>query len=158
MVDKSISKREYQKKINSLRKSYSKKFNSLYEEYLHVLNDYSKEKMRYIMSKHKKIIIKTIQKIISFFPQEKIKDWRIFLTGSLARNTNLIFSDVDISFIYGDSDIAKKLNLENKISYMISYVLGYKGRDRVHGITNYLPIISNNYLDNIKNNKYSLHF
>ena len=80
------------------------------------------------------------------------------LTGSLARGTNLLYSDIDISIMYENKYREKYLKVEDLLSYMLTDIFSFRGRDRIHGITYYLPKVSNIMQDEIINNKYKLYF
>ena len=153
-----MRKDEYFNIIDGIKKEYSKGFLKLKEDYVSILKNYNYDDMRKIMDTHNKLICNTIKEVLSYYSELNNINTLIILTGSLARKTNLLYSDVDINIMYDNKYRDKYLQIEDQISYMLASILNYRGRDRIHGITYYLPIISNIMVDDIQNNHYTLHF
>lgn len=140
------------------KNNFENKFGTLKIEYLNVLKNYNYKDMRNMMRKHNVLIVNTIKKVLKHFPEfNEIKHLSL-LTGSLARGTNLLYSDIDISIMYENKYREKYLKVEDLLSYMLTDIFSFRGRDRIHGITYYLPKVSNIMQDEIINNKYKLYF
>lgn len=154
-----MTKNEYFKKLEQEKNNYQPLYEKLITLYKESLRNYNMEHMNNCMSFHRNIVINEINNLIGFFDLLNVDKSMVILTGSFSRNTNLLFSDIDLSYIYNNNLKDKLLNEEDKMQYMLSCILGFRGRDRIHGITYYLPKISNDIgLEEINNNEYKLVF
>ena len=153
-----MTKEEYINLIKKEKHNFDIKYSELQKMYEICLKKYEKNDMKEIMLKHNKLLKETVLNLLRYYPEfQEVKSMIIF-TGSIARNTNLLYSDIDINIIYDNKYREKLLQQEDKFCYMLSIILGFRGRDRIHGITYYLPKISNVYNNEIKNNSYKLEF
>lgn len=50
----------------------------------------------------------------------------IFLSGILARNSNNLFSDIDISYLTITKDYEEIIDLKDKMNYFLQNVLDFK--------------------------------
>ncbi len=123
-----------------------------------LFQNYQKEEMKSLMEAHKNLILDILEKILENYDEFQDVKSMILITGSFARDTNLLYSDLDISFHYDNKYKEKFLEIEEQISYLLSEVLGFRGRDRIHGITYYLPKLDEKPISCILKNDYVLHF
>ncbi len=149
-----IKKKDYIK-----AKKIIKKYGPIYKKYILELK--RKENKKFCLKReitnierHKELVVNLLLNVASEFKIfEKLKV-TIFLTGSFARNTNKINSDVDIHFLY--SNIFKPFvwKYEELYFYIVSSILGIE-RNNLHSvITTKLSKRKTNYFNKLNDNKY----
>ena len=52
----------------------------------------------------------------------------------------------------------KVIDIEDKVNYILQNVLQFRGKDRIHSMVVYLPLVSNKKLDYMWKNKYPVRF
>lgn len=143
--DKFIS--SYRDKILRLREYYESKAYDIAIEEFNMLN-----------KKYRDYIIEMINKLGCIFKSMYNIDFCITLSGSLARNSNNLFSDIDINYLTTSSNYEDIIDVEDKINYILQEVLMFRGKDRLHSMVVYLPLINKKKISAIDNNEYILNF
>lgn len=129
---------------------------------------YSQNRSIDIMYEHTKIVQMIIKNIMELFPIMKEFEACAFLTGSFARCSCKLNSDLDFHIIYFKEYNDKSLKYEEIIYYMLSEILGL-GRNKIHPmlITKMHPAIlyylENNLDDSnlnvsLKSNNYEINY
>ena len=149
---------EYREIIEKYKKEYELKLEKNKKEYIECMHNYNKESFINIMLNHQKIIKELIFEIISEFDEFKNNDCCIMINGSLARGTNTLYSDIDINYFYNNEKFDSMINIEESVNYILQSIMNYRGKDRIHSMVVYLPLIRNNNYEPIKNNKYPIYF
>jgi len=148
---------EFNNLIEKQKKYYNQAMKEIYTRYEILFRSYKKSEMKELMNLHKNVILNILESILQEYKEfDKIK-YMILSTGSLARNTNLLYSDIDFSFHYENKYKKDLLEVEDQIAFILSKSLSFRGRDRIHGITYYLPKISNQIPTSILENDHILH-
>ncbi len=142
--------------LNYYKNYYKENIDKIKHEYNNLFNNYEKDKFKNLMFKQKQLVLSILNEVLKNYNDFDNIDSMIILTGSLSRNTNLLYSDIDISFIYDNKYKKDLLNIEEQISYLLSEIYNFRGRDRVHGITFYLPMISSKRHKCIDENNYMI--
>ena len=143
---------------NKMCKKYSNLFLSLREEYSKEVKHITINKFIFFNKKYRDYIIQLIKEIISLLNQYYNIEYCITVSGSLARYSNTLFSDIDINYLTINNDYHELIDLEDKTNYILKNVLKFRGKDRIHSMVVYLPLISDVKLTSISNNKYPLVF
>lgn len=139
---------KYNPKIKKLRNNYEKKCKRI-----------SVESFRKINQKYIYYIKKIVNELVKEFMTDCNFEYLISLNGSLARETNTIYSDIDINYLVKDMSYHKKMiELEDKINYILKTILNFRGKDKIHSMVVYLPLISDEKYEFINNNKYPIYF
>ena len=124
-----VNKKDYEKMqecIYNLTKKYGGMIEKFYEieKYNSKKFDFNNQKKFIIF--HKKVLINIINDVLKIY-NEELKDLSVvFLSGSFARGTNKMSSDVDLHFFYKNDQY--NYMYEEIISYIISRVIN-KSRD-----------------------------
>ncbi len=140
--------KKYNPKIKKLRINYEKKCKRI-----------SVELFRRINQKYIYYIKKIVNELVKEFMTDCNFEYLISLNGSLARETNTIYSDIDINYLVKDMSYHKKMiELEDKINYILKTILNFRGKDKIHSMVVYLPLINNEEHEFINNNKYPIYF
>ena len=126
--DKFIS--SYRDKILGLREYYESKAYDIAIEEFNMLN-----------KKYRDYIIEMINELGCIFKNIYNIDFCITLSGSLARNSNNLFSDIDINYLTTSSNYEDIIDVEDKINYILQEVLMFRGKDKLHSMVVYLPLI-----------------
>lgn len=108
------------------------------------INNYCK-----LLNKRKKILFEVVNNCIIFFENLTNNKIFIYLTGSYSRNSQRIFSDIDLNFMYENNLIDTNIVYEDLIAFIITNVFDINFRDRVHGM-GYLDLINNTPLKQTK--------
>lgn len=137
----------YQDKILNLRSIYEKKSSNISLEEFNRLNNLYRE---YI----KEMIIQ----LDAIFKSIYSVDFCIALSGSLARHSNNIFSDIDINYLTTSNNYEITIEIEDKINYILQEVLKFRGKDKIHSMVVYLPLIDDKRISSIDNNEFLLNF
>ena len=124
-----INKKDYDKMqecIDNLRQKYNVIIDRNYQIEKENIRDFDFNKQRKLILAHKKVLINVINDVLKIY-NEELKDLDVvFLTGSFARGTNKMSSDIDLHFFYKNNNY--NYIYEEIISYIISYVMN-KTRD-----------------------------
>ena len=139
---------KYNYKLKKIRKDYEKKCSNisikLFKKYIKMYNS---------------IIKCLIIELINEFLKKSEMEYYIFLSGSLARETNTLYSDIDINYLVTNEENQNKIiDIEDKINYILKNILEFRGKDRIHSMVVYIPLISKKHLLSFENNKYPLSF
>lgn len=150
---------EFNKIITKYQNSYGKQITDLKKHYINNIDKISTNEFKNICQKYRNII----KKMIFNLSKEFLKNYQtinvvIALTGSFARGTNTLYSDIDLNFLTDGNDFKEVIEIEDKINYILQKVIGFRGRDKIHSMVVYLPLISNVKYDFILKNKYPLKF
>ena len=149
---------EYEKLIKKYIDKYSPKLKNIEKEYFECMCNFTMEKMKNIMFNHREIIKNIIYEVINEFNELKNIKCCIILNGSFARGSNTLYSDLDLNYFYENKYLDKMINVENKVNYILQKILKFKGKDRIHSIVVYLPLISNKQYNFIFTNRYPIYF
>lgn len=138
--------------------SYRDKILGLREYYEFKIYDISIEEFDMLNRKYRNYIIEMINELGCIFKDAYNTDFCIALSGSLARNTNNLFSDIDINYLTILNNFETIIDIEDKINYILQEVLKFRGKDKLHSMVVYLPLIDNKKINAIENNEYILNF
>ena len=122
------------KKLNYLANKYYLKYHYQLDEFRCEDDlDFSYDKEVDFINRHNFLVKKFLKELAAEFRVFKLFSVSIFVTGSFARFSNKINSDVDIHFLY--SDVFKRFiyKYEEMYFYIVSYVLGIK-RNNIHSV------------------------
>ena len=124
-----IDEKDYKqmlKSINELKEKYSSEILKLYT--IEKLNSKEFEffKQRKFIEQHKQIILNIINDVLKIYRNELNDLSVVFLSGSFARGTNKMSSDIDLHFFYKNNNF--NYVYEEIVSYIISVVVN-KSRD-----------------------------
>lgn len=139
-------------------KKYQDRILNLRTEYINSYNKITIERFKELNSIYRKYIIKMVKELADEFKKIYKIDFCITLSGSLGRNSNTLFSDVDINYLTCDNDYKNIIELEDKINFIIQEVLKFRGKDKIHSMVVYLPLISNKSVKLKNNTIYELIF
>ena len=124
-----INKRDYEKMqecIYNLTKKYNYRIKKFYEiEKTNTKQFEFNNQIKFIIS-HKKLLINIINDVLKIYKEELKNTNVVFLSGSFARGTNKMSSDMDLHFFYKNDNY--NYVYEEIISYIISRVIN-KSRD-----------------------------
>lgn len=142
------------------------KFISSYRDKILGLRDYyesrtcniSIEEFNTLNKKYRDYIIEMINKLGCIFKNIYNIDFCITLSGSLARRSNNLFSDIDINYLTTSHNYEDIMDIEDKINYILQEVLKFRGKDKLHSMVVYLPLIDKKKISAIDNNEYILSF
>lgn len=131
---------EYNVLLKKSKYKYKRKFDALkgyYENYNKEMTDKNFSKL---CRKYRKLIIRLIREVsknvLKYYDHEVI----IMLSGSLARHSNNLFSDIDLNFLTNENDSQYIIELEDIIDNILCNVMEFRGRDKVHTMAVYLPL------------------
>ena len=137
---------------------YSSKILSLKNKYLECARYITVKQFRKLNELYRIYIEDLIYNIIVEFKKYYDIDFCVTLNGSLARHSNNLFSDIDINYLTSKNDYKKVIDIEDKVNYILQNVLQFRGKDRIHSMVVYLPLVSNKKLDYMWENKYPVRF
>ena len=120
--------------------------------------NYNKDVFKKIMFEHRMIVKSLILDMINEFNEFKNNKCCILLNGSLARATNTLYSDIDINYFYDNKIFKDMINVEESVNYILQTIMKYRGKDRIHSMVVYLPLVRNNQYEFLKTNKYPIYF
>lgn len=149
---------EYQEIIEKYEKKYMPKLEKNKIKFIDCMKNYTKEEFTLIMSNHRRLIIQLILDVINEFEEFRHIPCCIMLSGSMARGTNTLYSDIDLNYFYYNKNFYRMINIEERVNYILQRILRYKGKDRIHSMVVYLPLIKNDDYEAIKNNEYPIYF
>lgn len=124
-----ISKKDYEKMqecIYNLTKKYDYIIKTFYEIEKNNTKEFEFSNQRKFITSHKKLLIDIINDVLKIYNEELNDLSVVFLSGSFARGTNKMSSDVDLHFFYKNDNY--NYIYEEIISYIISRVIN-KSRD-----------------------------
>lgn len=151
-------KKEFEKIKNKYIEKYQNEILSLRKTYADFYNGISNSMFIRLNQKYRELIISLIKDLTEEFKKIYNTNFCITLSGSLGRNSNTLFSDVDINYLSLDNDYDIIIEIEDKINYIIQEVLQFRGKDKLHSMVVYLPLISNRNVKKLKDNNYELTF
>lgn len=138
--------------------SYRDKILGLRDYYESQAFDISTKEFNELNKKYRDYIIDMIRELGCIFKNIYNIDFCITLSGSLARNSNSLFSDIDINYLTTSDNYETIIDIEDKINYILQDVLKFRGKDKLHSMVVYLPLIDNKMISAIENNEYILNF
>ena len=149
---------DYEKiKLKYIQK-YQNRIINLRNEYVNIYKKVTIEDFIEINMRYRNYIIQMILELVNEFKKIYKIDFCITLSGSLARNSNTLFSDVDINYLTYSCDYKNIIDIEDKINFIIQEVLKFRGKDKIHSLVVYLPLVSNRKLNLQNDNLYKLVF
>lgn len=152
-----MKKRDFTKLLKEYKKEYSSKIECLEKKYKKCMFNYNKEEFKKIMYEHRTLIKEIIYNLAQEFELLKKINCCIILNGSLARATNILYSDIDLNFFYDNKYFDEMIKIENMFIYILIKLLKYRGKDRIHSMVVYMPLIRHNEYNFINNNKYPVY-
>lgn len=129
---------QYLSKVSEYKKNYMKIKEYLKQSEYEQLKKFDIQTLKKLMFAENNIQKDIICNLISMYDFIKEIPISIFLSGSLARHTNRFNSDVDITFLYPNKYKNIMMCVEEEIAIFLSYIFGFRGRDRVHSMCIYL--------------------
>ena len=124
-----IDKKDYEKMqscIAQLKKKYDSKIKMLCQIEKNNTIEFNFDNQKDFILKHKQLLIDIIKDVLKIYSEE-LKDLNVvFLSGSFARGTNKMSSDVDLHFFYNNPNY--NYIYEEIVSYIISRIIN-KSRD-----------------------------
>lgn len=149
---------DYEKiKLKYIQK-YQNRIINLKNEYINIYKNITIKDFIEINKKYRNYIIQMIKELANEFKKIYKIDFSITLSGSLGKNSNTLFSDVDINYLTCSNDYKNIIDLEDKINFVIQEVLQFRGKDKIHSMVVYLPLITNKKLNLKNDNLYKLVF
>lgn len=149
---------DYEKiKLKYIQK-YQNRIINLRSEYIDIHKNITIKDFIEINMKYRNYIIQMIKELANEFKEIYKINFCITLNGSLGRNSNTLFSDVDINYLICSNDYKNIIDIEDKINFIIQEVLKFRGKDKIHSLVVYLPLISNKKLNLQNDNLYKLVF
>lgn len=149
------------KKINDMFcLKYSNKIFLLRKKYLKLVPNITVDEFKKLNKLYRIYINDLVRDVIHELKKYYEIEFCAVLSGSLARHTNTLFSDIDINYLTleENKDYSKIVELEDKINYILQNVLKFRGKDRIHSMVIFLPLISDKKPNFISENKYELKF
>ncbi|MBE6140974.1 MAG: hypothetical protein E7172_05560 [Firmicutes bacterium] len=126
-----ISNKDYKKIqccISKLKEKYNNELLSLYNLEKQNLKQYNFYNQIEFINKHKKILLEIINDVLADYNNELRNLNVVFLSGSFARYTNKMSSDIDLHFFYKDDNY--NYIYEEIVCYIISRIIN-KSRDSI---------------------------
>lgn len=149
---------EYKNIIKKYEEKYNYKLDKCKNDIIDCMKNYDKQLFVTNMYNYRKLIKELILDIINEFEEFRKIKCCILINGSLARGTNTLYSDIDINYFYDNKNFEQMINLEEKVNYILQTIMKYRGKDRIHSMVVYLPLIRNNKYEFINNNNYPIYF
>lgn len=144
-------------KYNKISKKYIQKYKNKIDKikyrYRKAIKTIDNKSFMKLCKKHRKLTIKIIKKISKEFFKDYKKDIIILTSGSLARHSNNLYSDIDLNIFTNNYEFEKIIELEDLIANLLYKIMNFKGRDKIHSMAVYLPLISSKKID-MSNNSY----
>lgn len=150
--------REYKNIIKKYEKKYVSRLETCKQRIQECTVNYNRQEFVNNLYDYRKIIKELIKDVIGEFDEFKEIKCCVMINGSLARGSNTLYSDIDINYFYSNKKYEKMINIEERVNYILQIILKYRGKDRIHSMVVYLPLISKNNYEFIKNNKYPIYF
>lgn len=147
---------EFNNIVKCYKSSYGMQIKDLKKKYELNISKLSIVDFKEFTSCYRNIIIKMIIELSKIFFKDYKYNVIIALTGSMARCTNTLYSDIDVNFLTDANDFKEIIDIEDKINYVLQNVVEFRGRDRIHTMVVYLPLVSNIEYDFILKNKYPI--
>lgn len=114
--------------INKFKEKYNNELLSLYNLEKQNLKKYNFDNQIEFINKHKKILLEIIKDVLADYDNELKNLDIVFLSGSFARYTNKMSSDIDLHFFYKDDNY--NYIYEEIACYIISRIIN-KSRDSI---------------------------
>lgn len=124
-----IDKNDYEKMqscIAKLKKKYDSKIKILYQHEKNNTIEFNFDNQKCFILKHKQLLLDIIKDVLRIYSEELNDLNVVFLSGSFARGTNKMSSDVDLHFFYNNPNY--NYMYEEIVSYIISRIIN-KSRD-----------------------------
>ena len=150
--------KDYNNILEKYVEKYGKKFKDFKDEYKSKLDVLTIDEVRNCFFQYKIEVKNFLCELIDEFDEIKKYKFTVLLNGSFSRNTNTLFSDVDINYFYDNKFFDEMIQYEYKMNYIIKEVMNFRGMDRIHSMVVYLPLISSKKYDFFSSNKYPLVF
>lgn len=152
-----LNKKQYNlfiKLVNKYKEKYTNIIQEIYKLDKDKLNEFNLKKEITLTDKHNKIVKELLESLAREFPVFKLFNITIFITGSFARLTNKINSDIDIHFLYNNIFKPFIWKYEELYFCIIAEVLNVE-RNNLHSvITTKLSAKKSNYYNNLNDNIY----
>ena len=126
-----ITKKDYDKMqncINLLKSKYNNEILNLYKIEKTNVNKFGFKNQKNFIIKHKSVLLNIISDVLKIYTEELDNLIIVFLSGSFARGTNKMSSDVDLHFFYNNDNY--NYIYEEIVCYIISRVIN-KSRDSI---------------------------
>lgn len=134
---------EYNVLLKKCKYRYKKKLDALKEYYENYNKEMTDKKFSKLCRKYRKMVIRLIREISKNVLKYYDYDVIVLLSGSLARHSNNLFSDIDLNFLINENDSQYIIELEDIIDNILCNVMEFRGRDKVHTMAVYLPLRCN---------------
>ena len=126
-----INQKDYEKIlecVNKLKEKYNNELLSLYNLEKQNSKQFNFDNQKQFIIKHKKVLLEIINDVLNTYANELENLSVVFLSGSFARGTNKMSSDIDLHFFYKDNNY--NYVFEEIVCYIISRVIN-KSRDSI---------------------------
>ena len=150
-------KEDYVKLLEKYKQVYTPELMKIRKEYQSKIYNISDDQFIELSKRYRFLIFSLIKNVVEDLKKYYDLDVMVSVNGSLARATNTIYSDIDINFL-SDKDDERLIEFEDKVNYILKEVMLFKGKDKIHSMVVYLPLISNVQYPFIKENKYPIKF
>lgn len=151
-----LNKRQYNLFIylvEKYKKMYADRLREL-KEIEEETSEFNYENVVYLIRKHNELVKEFLTSLLDEFKVFKIFKVTIFITGSFARESNKLNSDLDIHFLYNNLFKLNIYKYEELYFLVVANVLGIE-RNNIHSvITTKLSKRRLNYYDNLKDSTY----
>jgi len=137
---------------------YSNKILLLRKKYIEQCADISISEFKKLNALYRIYIKKLIYEVVLELKKYYNINICVALNGSLARHSNNLFSDIDINYLTNENIYYRVIEFEDKVNYILQETLCFRGKDKIHSMVVYLPLISDRKIENIHTNKYPLNF
>jgi predicted nucleotidyltransferase len=98
------------------------------------------EEIEKLRGQKKQILVDVINEMINWFPQFRQYPVMVYLFGSYGRNSNRLYSDIDLNFYYPDKYFKEMLPVEEFFCICLYRLFELDGRERVHSM-GCLPLV-----------------
>lgn len=148
--------KECEKIIGKYNSKYGKKIVNIRRYYIENIIEIDKNKnlLKSILTEYRNIVKKIVYEIVDEIKEIKKIRFCVTINGSLVRGTNTLFSDIDLNYFYDNKYRSKMIKYEEIINYIIQEIMKFRGKDRIHSMTVYLPLINNDIYEFLLTNKY----
>ncbi len=134
-------------KFNEINMYFYTKYNSkillLKHDYINCAKSITVKKFKKLNRLYRIYIEDLIHDIIIEFKKYYDIDFCVTLSGRLARHSNNLFSDIDINYLTSENNYNEVIDIEDKVNYILQNVLQFRGKDRIHSMVVYLPLVGN---------------
>jgi hypothetical protein len=115
---------------------YSAEIKAVDKEFTEIIfkNSILIDEVESIRSRKKQILVDVIGTMIKWFPLLSNTPVLIYLFGSYGRNSNRLYSDIDLNFAYPNEYFEEILPIEEIFSICLYKLFKLDGRDKVHAM------------------------